>query len=172
MDFFFDKTNFEIQKVENFLKIKAFKTSTDYVLYKLSSFIEVSCFEEKLSFTVKNKKKASVLKTQLSEIKNILQGLQTPFLKKLIFKYHHFPVEIQVQQNEVILKNFFGGKKDRVFSFSKNVSITKLEENLLCFSCWNKTYLNSVCSNLIKQTSYLEKDVRIFQDGFYEYEEI
>ncbi len=112
-------------------------------------------------------KRAILAETALSnEIKRAIHGVQEGITKHMKVIYSHFPMNFEVKNNEVLVKNMFGERLPRV---AKIVGDTKVEIK------GQDVYVRGVdpydvgqtVANLFKLSFLKDKDSRVFQDGIY-----
>ena len=114
----------------------------------------------------KNKQTDMLVETITSHIKNMVEGLVAGYRYELKVVYSHFPMSIQVDKDNVNIKNFIGEKFPRK---SKIIGTTKVEikGQDVFVSGTNKEDVGQTASNLERKTKVKNKDIRRYQDGIY-----
>jgi large subunit ribosomal protein L6 len=112
------------------------------------------------------KKEKRLMNTIFSHIENMIKGVQKKFIYEMKICSSHFPMSVEINENELIVKNFFGEKKNRIYKFSKDVNISKEGENLKIESI-NKEKAGQTAASIERLTRITKRDKRIFQDGIY-----
>jgi len=129
--------------------------------------------------TVEKEEKNVVIRTKLStrrerkqintivaHINNIFKGLQEKFIYKLQICAVHFPINVSLKDNEIIIKNFLGESKERKVKIPEKVEV-KIENDIIAIKSADKEAAGQVAANIEKATQIKDKDRRIFQDGIF-----
>ena len=111
-----------------------------------------------------NKKDKKLIKTAVSHIKNMINGMEKSYVYKLQICSAHFPMNVSVKGNELIIKNFLGEKVDRKAKLIEGVSV-KVEKDIVVIESHDKEKAGQTAANIEKTTRVKNKDRRIFQDG-------
>lgn len=137
---------------------------------KLNQLIDVKINGNKVILDSKksSRREKKIFGTMRAHIKNMISGLNTPFQYKLQVSNVHFPmtVEIDKNNNELIIKNFLGEKKDRRIKIADNVDI-KVNKDIIEVESFDIEKAGQVATNIEKGTRVTNKDRRIFQDGIF-----
>lgn len=114
------------------------------------------------------KREIKMIKTIKAHIDNMIKGLQEVFEYKLEAVFVHFPMTIEVdkEKKQVIIKNFFGGKKPLSCRILEGTEV-EVNKNQIIIRSHNKEIAGQMAANLEKTTRLREKDRRKFQDGIY-----
>ena len=114
----------------------------------------------------KNKQTDKLVETIISHVKNMVEGLMYGYKYKLRIVYSHFPMSIQVEKENISIKNFLGEKFPRK---ARIMGITKVEAKGqdITVSGINKEDVGQTSSNLERKTKVKGKDIRRYQDGIY-----
>ncbi len=114
-----------------------------------------------------NAKLASITKTFESKIKNAITGVREGFEYKLKVVYKHFPMEVNVNGDRLVVSNFLGEKKDREAKILDSVDV-KVEDEDVIVSGPDKEKVGQTAANIERNMqSPNEKDRRVFEDGLY-----
>ncbi|MFA6065443.1 MAG: 50S ribosomal protein L6 [archaeon] len=114
----------------------------------------------------KNKQTDVLVETIVSHIKNMAEGLIAGYKYDLKVVYSHFPMAIQVDKENVNIKNFLGEKfprKAKIFGATK----VEIKGQDITVSGNNKEDVGQTASNLERKTKVRNKDIRRYQDGIY-----
>ena len=104
--------------------------------------------------------------TVRAHVKLMAKGVTDGFEKKLVIKYAHFPITLEVKGNEVLIKNFLGEKNPRRASVQGGCKVqVKGQDVSVTGTC--KEDVGQTAANIREATKVRKKDVRIFQDGIY-----
>ena len=122
---------------------------------------EIEIKEEKAT---KNEKK--LIKTIVAHIKNMIKGLNEDFIYKLKICSVHFPMSVNVEKQEVVIKNFLGEVKPRKAKIPEKVEV-KVDKDMIIVKSFDKEAAGQTAANIEKTTRVRSKDRRVFQDGIF-----
>jgi len=159
-------TEVEINIDENILTVKG-KEGENKRRFNINRLI----FEKKgdkiiLGNKSSTKKEKKMINTIVAHIKNMIQGVQKKFEYKLKVCFKHFPMTVEIQENEAIIKNFLGEKIPRKVKILDGVEV-KLDKEIITVTSSNKELAGQTSANFEKATKIPLKDRRIFQDGIF-----
>jgi len=112
------------------------------------------------------KREIKQVNTTVAHLKNMFRGVEERFVYKLQICSVHFPMNVSIQGNEVIIKNFLGEKKERKAKILHNSEV-KIDKDLITVESSNKELAGQTAANIEKITKVSNKDRRIFQDGIF-----
>ena len=112
------------------------------------------------------KREKKMMGTIATHIKNLFKGIKEKFVYKLEICHLHFPMNVAVNEKEVIIKNFLGENKERKAKILPGVEV-KMEGNILTVESHNKEAAGQTAANIEKTTKIKNKDRRVFQDGIF-----
>jgi large subunit ribosomal protein L6 len=112
------------------------------------------------------KKEKTLVNTFTAHIKNMIKGVTEGFIFKLKICSGHFPMSVNVNGNQVIVKNFLGEKVPRV---ARIMPETKVEINSdeILVSSLNKEFAGQTAANIEQSTRITNKCKTRFQDGIW-----
>lgn len=113
-----------------------------------------------------NRKQRSIAGTVESHIKNMITGIEKGFQYKLKTHYSHFPMNISVQGNELVIKNFAGESYPRKIDIPEGVNVEVKDEEIILTGA-DKEEVSQTAANIQQGTKIKSKDPRVFQDGIY-----
>ncbi|MHC1590656.1 MAG: 50S ribosomal protein L6 [Candidatus Helarchaeales archaeon] len=119
------------------------------------------------------KKQAAMMGTIKSLINNMFLGLlKGPFIVKMKIVYAHFPINVSIKGNEIIIENFLGERAPRkVVNKYKDVKV-RVEGDDVIVEGIDKEKVGQVAANIRRATKIKDKDPRTFQDGIYPYQKL
>ena len=112
------------------------------------------------------KKEKKRMNTLAAHIKNMIKGVQEKFEYQLKICFSHFPMTVELKENEAIVKNFLGEKIPRKLQILKGVDV-KADKEIITVSSVDKELAGQVAANFETATKVPMKDRRVFQDGIY-----
>jgi len=121
-----------------------------------------------ITFTVKGgtKREKKTLYTYISHIKNIIQGVQQPYVYKLKVTSSHFPITAAVTGKTFTVKNYLGEKVPRICKIPDGVKVVVAGADITVESI-DKELAGRMASDLEQLCRISDKDRRVFQDGIY-----
>lgn len=125
--------------------------------------VELKLDGKKIKISTKEK---AMLNTVKGLITNIIHGTKEGFTKKMMIRYAHFPMTIEVKGKEIIIKNFIGEKHPRKAKIKGEVKVVVKGQELTLTGI-NKDDVGQTAANIRAATKIRKKDSRIFQDGIY-----
>ncbi|MBI5229152.1 50S ribosomal protein L6 [Candidatus Micrarchaeota archaeon] len=108
----------------------------------------------------------SSVKTTEAHIRNMFEGVQKGYEKKLVCIFAHFPVSLEVKGSELLIKNFLGERVPRKAKIMDGVKVEAKGSELIV-SGPGKEDVGQTARNIINATKVKGRDQRIFQDGIY-----
>ena len=136
---------------------------------RLNSKINVKIEGNKIiieSGTTRTEKK--IFGTMKAHIKNMIKGLTEVFKYKLQISTVHFPISVEIDKanNQLIVKNFLGEKKDRKIKLISGVDIN-VDKEFIEIKSIDIEKAGQCAANIEKGTRVRKKDRRVFQDGIF-----
>jgi len=123
-----------------------------------------------IRFRGKGRVAKSMMGTAKSMIRNMITGVTKGFTYKLKIIASHFPMNVKVQGDTIIIENFIGerwpryakivGPKTKVIVKGEDVIVTGIDRQAV----------GQTAANLELATKIKQKDLRKFLDGIYIYE--
>jgi len=118
-----------------------------------------------------DKRRAAMVGTVRSHIRNMVKGVQKGYTYKLKTVYAHFPVSVKVEGNKVIIENFGGERRSRSIMVDENVKV-QVEGDDVIVRGLDLEKVSQAASIIEHATRIKKKDPRVFLDGIYVYEKL
>jgi large subunit ribosomal protein L6 len=107
-----------------------------------------------------------ILNTFAAHVKNMIQGVQEPFVYRLKICNVHFPMTVHVEGRNLIVKNFLGEVRERKAPILDGVEV-KVEKDIITVSSADKEKAGQTSANIERATYIRMRDRRVFQDGIF-----
>ncbi len=122
----------------------------------------------KLVIEIENprRKEKAYLGTITAHIKNMIHGVNNKFTYKMKIVYKHFPINVSVEGDKLVIKNFLGEKKPRYAKILEGTDV-KVKGDIIEISNIDKEKAGQTAANIERATKVRKLDVRIFQDGIF-----
>jgi len=101
-----------------------------------------------------------------AHIRNMIRGVEKPFVYKLKVCSGHFPITVTVGKGDITIKNFLGEKVPRTAKLRQDVSV-KLDGDIITVESADKEATGQIAAKIEQLTKVRNRDLRIFQDGIY-----
>lgn len=108
----------------------------------------------------------AICNTITTHIKNMINGVLNPYVKKLIIRYHHFPITVEVKGKEIFIKNYLGERYPRKCKIHGDAKV-EVKGNMIYVTSPDKEAVGQTAYN-IKKVTRSKLDRRVFQDGIYD----
>lgn len=128
--------------------------------------IEVSDNVVKVFSDLETRKSKRLINTFVSHIKSLFKGIQEGYTYKLKIVYTHFPTNVKLEGDKIIIENFIGERSPRITKKLPGVEI-KIDKKDITVSGPDLQAVSQTAANLERVTRIVGKDKRIFQDGIY-----
>ena len=80
--------------------------------------------------------------------------------------YSHFPIQLRVDGDRLVIGNFLGEKKDRTAWIQSGVDVSLNGDEVIVTGI-NKESVGQTAANIEQATRIKARDPRVFQDGIY-----
>lgn len=114
----------------------------------------------------------ALINTIKSKLNNLFIGVTKGFTYKMKVFYIHFPMSVEVSNNEVLIKNFIGERGVRRAKIlpGVNVKVAKKGSDIeLIITGLDKEAVGQTAANIYLACKIRNKDPRVFLDGIYLY---
>ncbi len=109
----------------------------------------------------------AVMGSITGHIANLVTGVNEGFTYHMRVYYSHFPVNVSVQGNKVIIKNFLGEKHPRESMIVGQATKVTVKGQDITIDGINKEDVGQTSGNLQLNSKIGRKDPRVFQDGIF-----
>ncbi len=122
------------------------------------------------TFFAKAQKRA-VVGTLAAHIRNMIIGVTKGYKYKLKIIFSHFPMNVKVEGDKLVISNFLGEKANRVAQILPGVKVTiDKKNNDIIVEGIDIEKVGQTAANIELATKIKDKDRRKFMDGIYIYE--
>jgi large subunit ribosomal protein L6 len=134
----------------------------------LSRGFSVKTEGTKVVFTSKKagKREKKMLYTYMAHLKNLIRGVQQPWVYKLKVCSGHFPMTVTVAGGKFAIKNFLGEKVPRECTLPAGADVKITGQEITVISV-DRELAGRIAGRLELLTFKPNKDQRTFQDGIY-----
>ena len=128
--------------------------------------IKVAGNELKISAKNATKKEKKLIKTSIAHINNMIKGVMEGYTYKMLVCSVHFPMNVKIEKDQLIIKNFMGESKERKAKILPNVE-AKVQGEFVVLSSIDKEAAGQTAAGIEAATRVRNKDRRVFQDGIW-----
>lgn len=115
------------------------------------------------------KKEAAMVGTITGHLNNMIKGVNELYTYKVQVITSHFPATVEVQKNEVLIKNLYGRRDPIRIPYDSSVNI-KIKGDMVTLTGINKELVSQTAARLAESSRLRgrrSKDPTVFQDGLY-----
>ena len=151
---------------DGFLLVKSPKAEVKRELKRCN--VQITIDDKKIILKSKGETKEDkkMLGTLTAHIKNMIKGSVKAHSYTLKICSGHFPMNVGVSGNKLIVKNFLGEKIPRVLQLKEGANV-KVEGDLVYVMSADKEITGQVSADIEQLTRRTGYDPRVFQDGIY-----
>ena len=151
---------------DNLLKIKGAKGETQRVFRHPKISLVVEGNKITLSCKKATKREKALIGSYNSHINNMRQGAEEGFIYKLKICSGHFPMNVSVKGDDLVIQNFFGESVPRKVGVLKGAEININGQDIIVESV-DKEIAGQMAARIENLCRITNRDIRIFQDGCY-----
>ena len=152
--------------VDNVLKVTGENGSIERHFWYPGISIELSDSEILIDAVSKKKTQKAMIGTIASHMRNMIKGVTEGFEYKMKVVYSHFPMQIKVEKDKLVVNNFLGEKKPRSATIVGSTKV-KTTGDELTINGPNIEEVGQTAANIEQLTRIKRFDPRVFQDGIY-----
>ena len=119
----------------------------------------------KITIEVDDLKYRALIGTFRSHIKNMIKGLQEPYVYKLKVCSSHFPMSVELKGRELLIQNFLGEHEPRKVKLPEGVNV-EVEGEVITVKSADKELAGLTAGNIEKATYLSNKTEEFFQTEF------
>ncbi|MBN2250927.1 MAG: 50S ribosomal protein L6 [Candidatus Altiarchaeota archaeon] len=119
-----------------------------------------------LSSSSDRRSEKAILGSSKAHIQNMIHGVTDGITYKMKIVYSHFPMNVKVQGNTMVIDNFLGEKHPRRAQIKKNVNVEVKGQDVTVKGT-DKELVSQTAANIENATRIKGRDHRVFQDGIY-----
>lgn len=111
-------------------------------------------------------KTMATLGTFESHVRNMIRGVSEGWEYRMEVLYSHFPMQVSVEGDEIVIENFLGERAARRSSIHGDTEV-EIDGEELVLRGPNKEDVGQTAADIEQLTRVSGKDNRVFQDGVY-----
>ena len=101
-----------------------------------------------------------------SHVSNMIHGVTDGWEYKMEVFYAHFPMQVNVDGDEVVIENFLGERAARRAPIRGDTDV-QVDGETVTLSGSDKEAVGQTAADIEQLTKVTDKDTRVFQDGVY-----
>ncbi|QLG63343.1 50S ribosomal protein L6 [Halorarum salinum] len=113
-----------------------------------------------------DRKTTATVGTFRSHVSNMVQGVTDGWEYRMEVLYAHFPMDVSVEGDDVVITNFLGEKAPRRAAIRGDTEV-QIDGEELTLTGPSKEDVGQTAANIEQLTRVTDKDTRVFQDGVY-----
>lgn len=122
--------------------------------------------EIKVSIDSKRRKAKSIVGTISANIRNAINDVLKGYYCKMKMVYMHFPFNVKVDGDKLLINNFLGERVPRVAKISKNVKV-RVENEFITIEGVDRNEVMQSANNIEQAVRITGYDRRVFLDGIF-----
>ncbi|PSQ15453.1 50S ribosomal protein L6 [Halobacteriales archaeon QS_8_69_26] len=111
-------------------------------------------------------KTASTVGTFESHVRNAFHGVTEGWTYEMEINYEHFPMQVRVEGDEVVIENFLGEAAPRRCAVLGDTEV-EVDEPVVTLRGPDKEAVGQTAGNIQETTRITDKDTRVFEDGVF-----
>ena len=101
-----------------------------------------------------------------SHVRNMVHGVREGWEYRMEVYYAHFPMQVRVDGDEVVIENFLGERAERRTPIRGDTEV-QIDGEEVTLSGSDKEAVGQTATDIEQLTKVKGKDTRVFQDGVY-----
>ena len=119
-----------------------------------------------VSSSEEDAKTNATIGTFASHVRNAIHGVTDGWEYQMEVFYNHFPMQVDVEGDEVVIENFLGERAPRRTEIHGDTEV-QVDEETITLSGPDVEAVGQTAADIEQLTRVQDKDVRVFQDGVY-----
>ncbi|MFC6613776.1 50S ribosomal protein L6 [Halopenitus salinus] len=130
--------------------------------------VEVAIDDDAVVITAENEdaKTNATVGTFESHVSNMIRGVTDGWEYGMEVFYAHFPMQVSVDGDEVVIENFLGERAERRTPIRGDTNV-QVDGEEITLSGPSKEDVGQTAADIEQLTRVSDKDTRVFQDGVY-----
>ena len=142
------------------------KGSLEKAFPEPQTMISIEGNELVASTWINRKRTRALVGTIVAHTRNMMIGVQHGYTYEMKIVYSHFPITVEIQGKEVLIKNFIGERGIRKARLIGDVDVKTTEDEVI-ISGIDIEHVSQSAANIQLATKIRDKDRRVFLDGIY-----
>ncbi|MBU5537201.1 MAG: 50S ribosomal protein L6 [Candidatus Aenigmatarchaeota archaeon] len=136
--------------------------------FKLTHDVKIQKQDKKLIVNSESasRKTKALVGTIVAHIRNMIVGVTEGYVYKMRIVYSHFPMNVKVDGNKVVIQNFLGERTSRIANIVGNTQV-KIEGQEITITGNDLEEVGATASNIEQSCRIVGYDRRRFSDGIY-----
>ncbi len=151
---------------DNVLRVKGAKGETERRFELPNIRFLVSNDKVVVKAVKMTKREKALIGSVKAHINNMIKAVTEGIVYKLKVCSTHFPMNVAIQNNQLIVKNFIGERHPRVLDLPSDVDV-KINGDIIEVHAYDKEKAGLTASRIEQLTRRVNFDNRVFQDGIY-----
>ena len=130
--------------------------------------VDVAVEDDAVVITSENEdaKTNATVGTFESHVANMIHGVTEGWEYAMEVYYAHFPMQVNVEGDEVVIENFLGERAQRRTPIRGDTDV-QIDGETVTLSGSDKEAVGQTAADIEQLTKVTDKDTRVFQDGVY-----
>ena len=159
-----DEVSAEVSNLD--LTVEGPAGSVTRTLWYPSVSVSVEDDEIVVSTDEEDAKTTATVGTFESHVSNMIHGVTEGWEYEMEVYYAHFPMQVDVEGDEVVIENFLGERSERRTPIRGDTEV-QVDGEAVILSGPSKEDVGQTAADIEQLTRVTDKDNRVFQDGVY-----
>ena len=133
--------------------------------------VDIDIDGKKVSLKAQGTRNANyaILNTARSIIRNLVEGVVEGYTIKMKIVFSHFPINVKVDGNQVLIENFQGERSPRITKIWGETKVVPKGDDII-ITGHVLTDVSQTAAEIENKSRVKNKDHRVFLDGIYKFE--
>ena len=159
-----DEVSAEVSNLD--LTVEGPNGSVTRTLWYPSVSVSVEGDEVVITADADDAKTNATVGTFESHVSNMIHGVTEGWEYEMEVYYAHFPMQVDVDGDEVVIENFLGERSERRTPLRGDTEV-QVDGEVVTLSGPSKEDVGQTAADIEQLTRVTDKDNRVFQDGVY-----